>query len=147
LHVLCDILVPLSLVIALLLLISSITTVHESPRGAWLDSRPAFLRTPHFRLFILSSTDLSVKSGNIGAWAWKQCGINAKTMWVVSDGGDWGYHGLHNHSTHAGGPNYRPKCVNVPPSPLSGYLHVLCDILVPLSLVIALLLLIYINNY
>ena len=66
LHVLRDILVPLTRVIVVLPLISSITAVHECPRGALLDSRPAFLRTPHFRLFTLLSTDLSVKSGK---WA------------------------------------------------------------------------------
>ncbi len=43
-------------------LISSITTVHESPRVALLDSRAAFLQTAHFRLFTLLSSDLSVKS-------------------------------------------------------------------------------------
>ncbi len=66
LHVLRDILAPLTRVIVVLLLISSITAVHESPRGALLDSRAAFLQTAHFRLFTLLSTDLSVKSGKIG---------------------------------------------------------------------------------
>ncbi len=66
LHNLCNILVPISRVIVVLPLISSLTTVHESPRGAWLDSRPAFVRTPHCRLFTLLSTDLSVKSGKSG---------------------------------------------------------------------------------
>ena len=66
LHVLCDILVPLTRVIALLLLISLITAIHESPRGAWLDSHAAFLQMAHFRLFTLLSSDLSVKSGK---WA------------------------------------------------------------------------------
>ena len=50
LHVLCDILVPMMRVIVVLPLISSITTVHESPRGILLDSRAAFLRGAHFRL-------------------------------------------------------------------------------------------------
>ena len=50
LHVLCDILVPMTRVIVVLPLISSITTVHESPRGLLLDSRAAFLRGAHFRL-------------------------------------------------------------------------------------------------
>ncbi len=62
LHVLCDILAPLSRVIVVLPLISSITTVHESPRGAWVDSRPGFLQTRHCRLFMLLLYDLSVKS-------------------------------------------------------------------------------------
>ena len=63
LHVLCDILVPLMRVIVVLPLISSITIIHECPRGALLDSRPALLQTRHFRLFMLSSSDFSVKSG------------------------------------------------------------------------------------
>ena len=62
---LCDILISMMRVIVVLPLISSITTVHESPRGLLLDSRPAFLRGAHFRLFILLSTDLSVKSGKL----------------------------------------------------------------------------------
>ncbi len=66
LHVLRDILAPLTRVVVLKPLISSITTVHESPRRALLDSRAAFLQTAHFRLFILLSSDLSVKSGK---WA------------------------------------------------------------------------------
>ena len=66
LHVLRDILAPLTRVIVVLPLISSITTVHESPRVALLDSRAAFLQTAHFRLFTLLSSDLSVKSGK---WA------------------------------------------------------------------------------
>ncbi len=66
LHVLRDILAPLLPVIVVLPLISSITTVHESPRVALLDSRAAFLQTAHFRLFTLLSSDLSVKSGK---WA------------------------------------------------------------------------------
>ncbi len=66
LHVYGDILVPLTGVIVVLPLISSITTVHESPRVALLDSRAAFLQTAHFRLFTLLSSDLSVKSGK---WA------------------------------------------------------------------------------
>ncbi len=65
LHVLRDILAPLTRVVVLPL-ISSITTVHESPRRALLDSRAAFLQTAHFRLFILLSSDMSVKSGK---WA------------------------------------------------------------------------------
>ncbi len=65
-HVMRDILVPLTRVIVVLPLISSITTVHESPRVALLDSRAAFLQTAHFRLFTLLSSDLSVKSGK---WA------------------------------------------------------------------------------
>ncbi len=69
LHVLCDILVPLMRVIVVLPLVSLITTVHEFPRGALLDSRPAFLQTRHFRLFILSSCDLSFEKRNIGAYA------------------------------------------------------------------------------
>ena len=44
---------PSMRVIVVLPLISSITTVNECPRGALLDSRPAFLQTRHFRLFIL----------------------------------------------------------------------------------------------
>ncbi len=51
LHVLRDILAPLTRVIVVLPLIFSITTVHESPRVALLDSRAAFLRTPHFSSF------------------------------------------------------------------------------------------------
>ena len=51
LYFLCDILVPISGVIVELSLISSITTVPVCPYGAVLDSRPAFLRTPPFRLF------------------------------------------------------------------------------------------------
>ncbi len=66
LHVLRDILAPLTRVVVMLPLISSITTVHESPRVALLDSRAAFLQTAHFRLFMLLSSDLSVKSGK---WA------------------------------------------------------------------------------
>jgi hypothetical protein len=66
LHALCDILVPITGVIVELPLISSITTVPVCPYGAVLDLRPAFLRTPPFRLFILLSTDLSVKRGK---WA------------------------------------------------------------------------------
>ena len=61
LHVLCDILVPMTRVIVVLPLISSITTVPNYPRGILLDSRPAFLQTPIFVFFILLSTDLSVK--------------------------------------------------------------------------------------
>jgi hypothetical protein len=63
LHLWCDIWVPLTRVNVLLPLISSITASHESLHGALLDSRPAFPRTPHFRLFMLLSTDMSVKSG------------------------------------------------------------------------------------
>ncbi len=56
--------VPITGIIVELSLISSITTVPVCPYGAVLDSRPAFLRTPPFRLFILLSTDLSVKEEN-----------------------------------------------------------------------------------
>ncbi len=66
LHVLYDILARLARVIVVFPFISSITTVHESPRVALLDSRAAFLQTAHFRLFTLLSSDLSVKSGK---WA------------------------------------------------------------------------------
>ena len=62
LHVLCDIVVPMMRVIVVLPLISSITTVSNCPRGVLLDSRPAFLQSRHYRLFLLLSTDLSVKS-------------------------------------------------------------------------------------
>jgi hypothetical protein len=65
LHVLCDILVPITGVIVVLPLISSITTVPVCPYGAVLDCRPAFLRTPPFRLFILLSTDLSEKAEKV----------------------------------------------------------------------------------
>ncbi len=61
LHVLCLIMVPITGVIVVLPLVSSITTVPVCPYGAVLDSRPAFLRTPPFRLFTLLSTDLSEK--------------------------------------------------------------------------------------
>ena len=66
LHVMVDILVPPTRVIVVLPLITSITTVHESPRVALLDSRAASLQTAHFRLFTLLSSDLNVKSGKIG---------------------------------------------------------------------------------
>ncbi len=61
LHVLCDTLVPFTGVIVELPLVSSITTVPVCPYGAVLDSRPAFLRTPPFRLFTLLSPYLSEK--------------------------------------------------------------------------------------
>ncbi len=66
LHVLRDILAPLTRVIVVSPLVSSNTAVHVSPRRALLDSRAAFLQTAHFRLFTLLSSDLSVKSGK---WA------------------------------------------------------------------------------
>ncbi len=62
LHVLCDILVPITGVIVVLPLMSSITAVRMSLRDAVLDCRPAFMRSPLFCAFILLSTDLSVKS-------------------------------------------------------------------------------------
>ncbi len=62
LHVLCDIGVPKPRVIVVLPLMSSIITVRMSPRDALLDCCPPFMRTPLFRVFILLSTDLSVRS-------------------------------------------------------------------------------------
>ncbi len=53
---------PSRLLFVELPLISSITTVPVCPYDAVLDCRPAFLRTPPFRLFTLLSTDLSVKA-------------------------------------------------------------------------------------
>ena len=87
LYFLCDILVPITGVIVELSLISSITTVPVCPYGAVLDSRPAFLQTPPFRVFMLLSPDLSVKSTKWAGVHERGAQIKISTTWVVSDGG------------------------------------------------------------
>jgi hypothetical protein len=76
------------IVIVVLSLISSVTTVPNCPRGFLLDSRAAFLQTLHFRRFILSSSDLSVKRRNSGRFHESRARIKGSTTWVVADGDD-----------------------------------------------------------
>ncbi len=87
-HVLCDILVPITGVIVVLPLVSSITTVPVCPYGAVLDSRPAFLQTLPFRVFILLSTDLSVKSTKRAGVHESSAGSRAAPRGLCGDGGD-----------------------------------------------------------
>ena len=88
LYVLCDILVPITGVIVELSLISSITNVPVCPYGAVLDSRPAFLQTPPFRLFILLSTDLSVKAEKSAGVHESSAGSRSAPRGRCGDGGD-----------------------------------------------------------
>ncbi len=88
LHVLCLILVPITGVIVVLPLVSSITTVPVCPYGAVLDSRPAFLQTPPFRVFILLSTDLSVKSTKRAGVHESSAESRAAPRGRCGDGGD-----------------------------------------------------------